>query len=462
MKYKYGVRLSIVCLLWLPALLSNGQENGWTDMLDSGNLDAWIKLNGDATYELKDGVVTGIATYGTPNTFLATRKSYGDFILELEVYDDPRLNSGIQIRSQSKKEYNKGRVHGYQVEIDPSPRAYSGGIYDEARRGWLATLAENDRGRKAFVNGEWNVYRIEAIGKELRVWINGINTANVIDAVDSEGFIALQVHSIGDRSLEGAQVKWRNIRIKTQGLAEDRWPMSPDAPEYNLVPNTLSEREKRRGWRLLFDGNSNNGWRSARSDEFPKTGWHISDGILTVLASDGGESTGGGDIITNDKFSDFELKFEFRMSEGANSGIKYYVDPEINKGPGSSIGLEYQILDDQRHPDAKQGVNGNRTLASLYDLIPASNLSVPNRSKPVQGIGKWNRGKIISKGNRIEHWLNAAKVVEYERNTQIFRALVAYSKYKIWPSFGELNEGHILLQDHGNEVSFRNVKIREL
>ena len=138
------------------------------------------------------------------------------------------------------------------------------------------------------------------------------------------------------------------------------------------------------------------------------------------------------------------------------------MDPELNKGPGSSIGLEYQILDDKRHPDAKKGVKGNRTLASLYDLIPAENLSNPNTSKLFRGIGRWNQARLVVNGNHIEHWLNGFKVISYERNTPMYRALVAYSKYKVWPGFGELPEGHILLQDHGDLVSFRSIKIRSL
>jgi hypothetical protein len=212
---------------------------------------------------------------------------------------------------------------------------------------------------------------------------------------------------------------------------------------------------------MLWDGKTTEGWRSARAQDFPEKGWEIEEGVLTVLESDGGESTNGGDIITRDKFSSFELMLEFKITEGANSGIKYFVDPELNKGPGSSIGLEYQILDDQEHPDAQKGVKGNRTLASLYDLIPAENLSVPGRDKPFRGVGEWNQARLIVKGHHIEHWLNGFKVLEYERNTPMYRALVAYSKYKDWPDFGELPQGHILLQDHGNRVSFRSIKIRE-
>ena len=132
--------------------------------------------------------------------------------------------------------------------------------------------------------------------------------------------------------------------------------------------------------------------------------------------------------------------------------IKYYVDCSLNKGEGSAIGCEYQILDDEKHPDAKLGVKGNRTLASLYDLIPAI------QNKPFKGVGTWNRARIVSKGNKIEHWLNGVLCVSYERNTQMWRALVAYSKYKNWPDFGEMEYGNILLQDHGDEVWYKNIK----
>jgi hypothetical protein len=222
------------------------------------------------------------------------------------------------------------------------------------------------------------------------------------------------------------------------------------------APNTLTQAETQAGWRLLWDGQTSHGWRSARGASFPGKGWEMNDGVLSVQGSDGHEGGQGGDIITVDKFADFELSVDFRITPGANSGIKYYVDPALNQGEGSSIGLEYQILDDARHPDAKLGRNGNRTLASLYDLYPAA------ASKKPHAIGEWNTARIVSRGSHVEHWLNGDKVLEYTRFTPQFRADVSASKYKIWPHFGELREGHLLLQDHGNTVSFRNIKVRVL
>jgi hypothetical protein len=229
-----------------------------------------------------------------------------------------------------------------------------------------------------------------------------------------------------------------------------------DKKSKNAFPdNTLSPTEVREGWKLLWDGKTTNGWRGAKLDKFPDHGWKIEDGVLTVLASEGKESANGGDIVTTETYKDFILKVDFKITEGANSGIKYFVDPAENKGEGSAIGCEFQILDDLRHPDAKLGVKGNRKLGSLYDLIPAP------EDKPFN-IDEFNTAMIIVKGNHVEHWLNGVKLLEYERNTQEWNALVAYSKYKDWNNFGNHEWGNILLQDHGNEVSFKNIKIKVL
>lgn len=229
-----------------------------------------------------------------------------------------------------------------------------------------------------------------------------------------------------------------------------------DAP----APNTLTAKEKKEGWKLLFDGKTTNGWRGAYADKFPAKGWEVTDGTLTIQQSDGSESQSYGDIVTDGEYSDFDLMFDFKLTEGANSGVKYFVVEQKPKPKGSAYGLEYQVLDDDKHPDAKLGRNGNRTVGSLYDLIPAN-------GKKANPIGEWNTGRIVSKGNHVEHWLNGKKVVDYERGSANFREAVAMSKYKA-PSynangrFGEASKGHILLQDHGNRVYFRNIKIKTL
>ena len=443
-------------VLMLTACCTLNAQSGWRNLFNGKNLEGWKQVNGTAKYYVDKGVLVGETVVSSPNSFLCTAEIFSDFILEFEVLVDTNLNSGVQIRSESYPEYQNSRVHGYQVEIDPAPRAWSGGLYDESRRLWLYSLERNEKGRKAFHNGKWNKFRVEAIGNSIRTWVNGVACVDLIDDMTPKGFIGLQVHGIGNnKKLEGIKVMWKNIRIATANLNKLKTPNKNEILQFNYMNNTLTEREKKEGWKLLWDGKTTTGWRGHKSDHFPEKGWEINNGILSVVAASGGESSNGGDIITTEKYADFELEADYMITEGANSGIKYFVDPELNKGAGSAIGCEYQILDNDKHPDAKLGVKGNRTNAGLYDLISPVNIRF-------NGVGAWNRARIVVKGNHVEHWLNNQKVVEYERGTQMWRALVAYSKYKDWPNFGEYKTGHILLQDHGNKVSFKNIKLRKI
>lgn len=454
-------------------------KSSWKNLFDGKTLKGWKLADGTASgkakYDVKNGEIIGISQTGTPNTFLLTDQPYGDFIFECDVKVDNALNSGIQFRSLQRPE--DGRVNGYQMEIDPSDRAWSGGVYDEARRGWLCTPDNNPAGKAAFHKNEWNRYRIEAIGSSIRTFVNGVPVSNLVDDLTTKGYIALQVHGIGnDKEKEGKSIHWKNIRIQTENLQPS--PLDK-TPVINLIPNTLSEQEKALGFKLLWDGKSTQGWRGAYKTEFPQKGWNVKDGLLTVDKGDGGESTNGGDIVTTENYGPaFELTFQFKLTEGANSGVKYFVKellpythefkpgqpltvPENYVKKGSAIGLEFQILDDARHPDAKLGAYGNRTIGSLYDLIPGDKTGP--RKAAVKKIGEWNEGRVIVyPNNHVEHWLNGFKVVEYERGSPLFRALVERSKYAGYKDFGLAASGPILLQDHGDVVSYRSIKIREL
>jgi hypothetical protein len=439
-------------LLVSGSLLTSAQES--RPLFNGKDLTGWKQLNGKASYTTQDGEIVGTTVLGEPNSFLATEKDYGDFILELEFKVDSTMNSGIQFRSESKANYKNGRVHGYQYEIDPSRRSWTGGIYDEARRDWLYPLDLNPAARSAFRQGQWNKARVECIGNDIRTYINGVAAGYVVDNATPKGFIALQVHSIDKKEDEGRQIRWRNIRIQTGGVKRSPYDK---AFVVNLLPNNISEQEQRNGVKLLWDGKTTAGWRGAYKEQFPDKGWEIKDGALHVLPSGGGESTYGGDIVTVGEYSTFVLQFDFKLTEGANSGVKYFVT-EKEANSGSAIGLEYQVLDDAKHPDAKLGAAGNRTLASLYDLIPSNR--EPRARRPV---GEWNRGMIVVyPNNKVEHWLNGWKVIEYERGSLLYDALVARSKYEKFAGFGTASTGHILLQDHGNAVSFRSIKIKEL
>ncbi|MEK6480476.1 DUF1080 domain-containing protein [Catalinimonas sp. 4WD22] len=225
----------------------------------------------------------------------------------------------------------------------------------------------------------------------------------------------------------------------------------------SVEDNTLSSEEQQNGWKLLFDGSSLEHWRGVHQEKFPEQGWHVEDGMLVVEAASGAESGNGGDIVTMDEYTDFEFELDFKITEGANSGIKYYVTEQYNSDK-SAIGLEYQILDDDVHPDAKKGNNGGgtRTVASLYDLIAAP------QSKPINPVGEWNHARIVSKDGQVEHWLNGEKVLEYDRFSEEFKEKINNSKYKDWEGFGVWDSGHLLLQDHGNLVYYKNIKVREL
>ena len=463
-------RLAVLALL--PLTLSTwSAASAPVDLFNGKDFTGWTQRGGKATYTIEGNEIVGTSVTNTPNTFLCTDRTYGDFILEYEFKVDPRLNSGVQIRSLAYDQATEfvwdgkpikipaKRVHGYQIEIDPDvkrKRMWSGGVYDESRRGWLfprggEQSAEakqfSEQGLRIFKPNDWNKIRVEARGDSIKTWLNGTPCADLKDSVTARGFIALQVHGIAqDADKNGTQVRWRNLKLT------DLTP--PD--------NTLSAEEQAAGWRLLWDGKTTTGWRSAKAESFPTKGWEIKDGVLSVLATGGAEAAAGGDIITRDRFSQFELVLDFKITPGANSGIKYFCQPNLDPitgtgaktTTGSAIGLEYQILDDERHPDAKMGRDGNRTIGSLYDLMTAAASKQPNP------IGEWNTARLLVQGNHVEHWLNGQKVLSYERGTPAFREIVALSKYKTIPGFGEWADGHILLQDHGDAVSFRNIKLR--
>jgi Domain of Unknown Function (DUF1080) len=226
-------------------------------------------------------------------------------------------------------------------------------------------------------------------------------------------------------------------------------------------PNELSPAERAAGWRLLFDGTSLAGWRGLGYDSVPTAHWRVVDGAIVKTPSGrvprmpDGQPAAGGDLMTVDAFRDFELAFEWRVTPGANSGVKYNVSEELSlkhAANHAALGFEYQVLDDERHPDNQ--IASHRA-AGLYDIL------APSGAKRLRLVGEWNSARIVLRGNHGEHWLNGAKVVEFDLGTPRLDSLLAASKYRPIPGFAERRRGHIVLQDHGDEVWFRSIKIRE-
>jgi len=287
MKRKTQIHIASIFLAGLLVIPAQAAE--WQPLINGSDLDDWKQVGGDARYEVQDGEIVGYTVANTPNSFLVTKKEYSDFILEYETRLDAPSNSGLQFRSHVG---DKGIVEGYQVEVDPTDRRFSGGLYDEKRRKWLYPLTRNEKARDAFRNGDWNQFRVEAIGNSLRVWVNGVQTVDMVDDMTAKGFFGLQVHSIRDAEHAGRSVRWRNMRILTDDLESNRKTGDPAVVQISYLHNQLTDYEVRNGWRLLWDGESSEGWRGAKLDGFPESGWTMQDGVLTVEATDGGEING--------------------------------------------------------------------------------------------------------------------------------------------------------------------------
>jgi hypothetical protein len=235
-----------------------------------------------------------------------------------------------------------------------------------------------------------------------------------------------------------------------------RGDAAPDAP------NRLTDAERAAGWRLLFDGATLRGWRGLGRDTVPTAHWTVEDGAIRKIASGrvpvqaDGQPIGGGDLMTADSYGDFELAWEWKVSPAGNSGVKYNVSERLSTAiepRHAAKGLEYQMLDDDRHPDGQ--IVRHRS-GDLYDLIAA------NERKRLRPVGEWNRSRIVFRGPHGEHWLNGEKVVEFDLGTPRMADALAASKYLDWSWFGERRRGPIVLQDHNDAVWFRSLKLREL
>jgi hypothetical protein len=335
-------------------------------MFDGKTFDGWTQRGGKAKYEMVDGVIIGTTVPKTPNSFLCTNKNYGNFVLKLEFKVSPKLNSGVQIRSQSLPSYQKGRVHGYQTEIDPSDRAWTAGLYEEGRRGWLDDLSDNEAARKAFRQNEWNEFRIECDGDRLRTWLNGVPAADLVDSMTLEGFIALQVHAYkGDSPV---QVMWRNVRIKELG---------------------------RGVWKLLFDGRTTEGWTAEGAGK-----WSVADGKLVgaTSADDKRESR----LVFKQPQDDFTVRVAYRMTAGSG-GLCFHTAK--SDGSADLTGMKIPVVADK--PPAGLAKIGRSRIA------PAD----ASASKSAFHSGKWNELTLSAHGKRVVIHLNNKQILDLADGT---------------------------------------------
>lgn len=363
--------LLTTCLLLTLSIATHADDHGelkLTPLFDGKTLDAFNILGGKAKYRVENGTIIGTSVPNTPNTFLATKKIYGDFILEYEFKVDPRLNSGVQIRSNSLKDYRNGRVHGYQVEIDPSDRAWSAGIYDEARRGWLNNLKDNPKAQKAFKQNDWNKVMVRAVGDHIQTWINGVPAADLRDPMTQTGFIAFQVHGVGKKT-EPMEIAWRNIRIQDLGKST---------------------------WKPLFNGKDLTHWEA-----LPGGKWEVKDGKIvgTSVASEKRH----GQLVFDKKFKDFTAKVRFKSIKG-NSGFYFRVE-RVNH-PVAVKGFQAEI------DPTKTDVGGlYETLGRAWVVKPD-----PKLIEKIYKKGDWNEMTVSAHGKRIVVHLNNHKTVELKND----------------------------------------------
>jgi len=397
------------------ALLNTDQEpslqEGFVSLYNGESLDGWTPRGGTCTFEARGDSIVGTTMPGSPSTYLSTtRDDFTDFIFTAELKWEVDGNSGIMFRAQSKPGKDEEVVFGPQAEMEgfSQDRGWSGGIYGQSAGGWLYPLWLDDHqeARQALKKGEWNRLTIKAVGKTIKTWVNGIPAAHYQTDKYFKGFFSLQVHS-GNQGT----IHFRNIKVK----------------------------EIEKGFTNLFESGDFSAWRKTGAGPVGD-GWSISpDGVIHRSGLRPGSIN---TIKTN--YKNFDLRFEWKISKAGNSGIKYRAH--------DNLGLEYQILDDKLHKDNKKP---SHRAASLYDLLAAPD------DKPYKPAGQWNSGRILAKGNHIEHWLNGKKILEIEYGSEDWKKRFEASKYAKHEGFGSWT-GSIHLQDHSDPVWYRNLRIKEL
>lgn len=366
---------------------------GGIHLLQDESLSLFEKKGGTAEYILKDGILTGIAANDIPNTFLTTKEQYENFVLSFSVKVDERLNSGVQIRSLPFIDKNGYEMlRGYQVEIDPSKRAWSGGIYEERARGWIGNLAANPKGRAAFKNGEWNEYFIDVRGNHVRVWVNGVCTVNLIDDQGEKGHIGFQVHAIYDESHAGATVQWKDVILYPDPDFVRAITEEEKALEINLVANELSDYEKEIGWTLV----------NLREDivpQFELKDWYLGENSICA------EGEGMAPLDIPRPGDQFEIKFEYTLGKSGQAMFTYALDERENDN------MIFYMADTR---NLQKDSLKYQPAGSLYRMQGAKNLSNPEIDLALRSHDQWSQAHIILNNEKLQHWLNQNLVVDLD------------------------------------------------
>ena len=431
-------KIAVVGLVFAfgPAVsLFAADEGSWEPLFDGKTLTGWTQRGGKAVYKAEDGAIVGSSVPDTPNSFLCTERVFENFVLELEFKVDPRLNSGVQIRSHSTPTYRDGVVHGYQVEIDPSERAFSGGIYDESRRGWLYDLKSNEAARKAFKQNEWNTLRIVAAGDSIKTWLNGVPAADLADSMTHSGFIALQVHGTSEK--EPMQVRWRNIRLQNVGSNPESAIRNPQSAIGHPATTSSPAASRPAGpVVLLGDRGDLSEWVQDGRPE-GEIRWTFKDGAIQVVP-------GTGSLITRRSFGDFRLYLEFNVSHDPAQPA----ENDGNSGVYLQRRYEIQILNS----------HGREATFSECGAIYRTAAPASNASRPA---GQWQSFDITFRAPR---WDASGTKTSNARVTVMHNGVKIHDDVEIPNKTGAGQpespaDGAILLQDHGNAIQFRNIWI---
>ena len=363
-----GVLVCFVMLAGCQHLPRSADEDPrWIELFDGESLDGWRQVNGEAPYAVFEGAIRGTNVFDSPNSFLATNDVFSDFVLEFESRSIGDANSGVQFRTESAPGTWSGVV-GYQLDIDPTERRWTGGIYHEGVHVWRHSMARNAACQAAYEHGAWNSYRIEAVGTVIATWVNGIPCAHMAGAHHATGFVALQVHAIGqaDQYL-GSYTEWRRLRILNDPLPRDLWRAERSERVEGWLDDQISEIELERGWQAF----------------------EFSDGAASLDVGPDG----------------FEIVFDVQVDDVAEGRLDYGFTHA-----GATCAGRYAILNDVSLAETRPA---SSLMGSFPAKFEATNLSEPGRPKRIYADERWNRMRIVVTTDRVEHWLNSVKVVDY-------------------------------------------------